>query len=76
MIDYRSVTGLGELQGVTHLMLPSSPAVTPRFSPTQMTLLTVPSWAKPLVSSKKFGGASGRLMSKILAFFSWPPVMR
>lgn len=54
-----------------HLMTPSSPAVTPVWSPTQTTLLTVPSCEFGLPSlSRTSGSASGLLKSNIRAFFS------
>ena len=60
----------------THLTSPSSPAVTPVWSPTHTTLFTIPSWVNPPVSLRKSGSASGLPRSKILTFFSCPPVKR
>ena len=59
----------------SHLIFPSSPAVTPVWSPTQTTLLTVPSCDRaPVPSKRKSGSVSGRLRSNIRTFFSCPPV--
>ena len=66
----------GLILGYSYLTIPSSPAVTPVWSPTQTTLLIVPSWDTTPESYRKSGSASGRLRSNIRTFFSWPPVKR
>ena len=65
-----------EWQAITHLMILSSPPLTPVFSSNHTTLLIVPSCDWPPPSDRTSGSASGFPMSNIRTFFSCPPVSR
>ena len=59
-----------------YLIFPSSPALTPACSPMHTTLLITPSCVCEPLSYRKSGSVSGLFRSKILTFFSCPPVKR
>jgi hypothetical protein len=65
-----------ERQVITHLIILSSPPLTPVFSSYHTTLLIVPSCDRPPPSDRTSGSASGFPMSNIRTFFSCPPVSR
>src|SRR6266566_954636 len=65
-----------EIQVITHLIILSSPPLTPVFSSNHTTLLIVPSCDWPPPSDRISGSASGFPMSNIRTFFSCPPVSR